>query len=167
LSLLPAGERSVGALPGGRMKARIKTNGALIFVAVAATALFPRALLRMERTPADTLASHAGFFLLLAGQLIRVSARGYKSRFSRNGHALIRQGPYRMVRNPMYLGIILIGAGIVAALFKGWAFIVFALCFVARYTGLVAEEEKKLLAFFPAEYPRYAQSVPRIIPKLS
>jgi len=64
----------------------------------------------------------------------------------------------------MYLGILLIGLGIVLMLFNGWAAGIFLLVFIVRYLLLIFKEEKKLRALFPEEYPRYQQRVPRLLP---
>ena len=107
-----------------------------------------------------------GFALILLGQIIRVSARGYKAEHSHESQALIQGGPYQVVRNPMYLGIFLIGLGVVLAVFKWWAAVIFIIVFVIRYIMLIYKEEKKLLTLFPESYKDYCKKVPRIIPSL-
>jgi protein-S-isoprenylcysteine O-methyltransferase Ste14 len=107
-----------------------------------------------------------GFALILLGQIIRVSARGYKSEHSQDSHALIQGGPYQVVRNPMYLGIFLIGLGVVLAVFRWWAIGVFIIVFIIRYILLIFQEENKLKSMFPQAYPEYCREVPRIIPSL-
>ena len=108
-----------------------------------------------------------GLFSLFLGQLIRVSARGYKAEHSKNSHALIEGGPYQVARNPMYLGILLIGFGVVLLLFNWWVVLLFLLVFAARYFPLILSEEKKLQNMFPGTYAAYCQRVPRIVPRLS
>lgn len=108
-----------------------------------------------------------GFALILLGQIIRVSARGYKSENSQDSHALIQGGPYQVVRNPMYLGIFLIGLGVVLTVFKWWAVAIFITVFIIRYILLIYTEEKKLKLMFPDTYPQYCRKVPRIFPSLS
>ena len=108
-----------------------------------------------------------GFSFILLGQLIRASSRGYKAEHSRESQALIQAGPYQVVRNPMYLGILLIGLGVVLAVFKLWVAVIFLIVFVIRYILLIYKEEKKLLAVFPGAYREYCKKVPRILPSLS
>lgn len=108
-----------------------------------------------------------GVSLILLGQIIRVSARGYKAENSLDSRALIQGGPYQLVRNPMYLGIFLIGLGIVLAIFQWWAVAIFIVVFIIRYISLIYQEEKKLAAFFPQAYPQYCRNVPRIIPAVA
>lgn len=107
-----------------------------------------------------------GVSLIFFGQIIRVSARGYKSEHSCDSHALIQGGPYQLVRNPMYLGIFLIGLGVVLVMFKYWAVTIFILVFIIRYILLIFKEEKNLRLMFPDTYPEYCRKVPRIIPSV-
>jgi len=108
-----------------------------------------------------------GLFSLFLGQLIRVSARGFKAEYSKNSHALIEGGPYQAVRNPMYLGILLIGFGVVLLLFNWWVVFLFLLIFSSRYVPLILSEEKKLRAMFPGSYEAYCRRVPRMLPRFS
>jgi len=107
-----------------------------------------------------------GFSCILLGQIIRVSARGYKAEHSCESQALIQGGPYQVVRNPMYLGIFLIGLGVVLAVFKWWAVGIFIMVFAIRYIMLIYKEERKLLALFPESYKDYCKKVPRLLPSL-
>jgi len=108
-----------------------------------------------------------GLLSLFLGQLIRVSARGYKAEYSKNSHALLEGGPYQIVRNPMYLGICLIGFGVVLLLFNWWVALLFLLIFAGRYFPLILSEEKKLRGMFPGPYEEYCRRVPRILPRVS
>lgn len=108
-----------------------------------------------------------GLLSLFLGQLIRVSARGYKAEHSKNSHALIEGGPYKIVRNPMYFGILLIGLGVVFMLFNWWVVFLFLLIFASRYFPLILSEEKKLRNRFPRIYEAYCRRVPRILPWFS
>ena len=67
----------------------------------------------------------------------------------------------------MYLGILLIGLGVVLAVFKLWVAVIFLIVFAIRYILLIYREEKKLLAVFPGAYREYCKKVPRILPSLS
>ncbi|TAM42840.1 isoprenylcysteine carboxylmethyltransferase family protein [bacterium] len=150
------------------MKKRIKINGIIMFCAAIIVALFPRVFFRKNVAgSAEEYIEILGFSLILLGQIIRVSARGYKAEHSRESQALIQGGPYQIVRNPMYLGILLIGLGVVLAVFKLWVAVIFIIAFVIRYILLMYSEEKKLQAAFPDAYREYCKKVPRILPKLS
>lgn len=151
------------------MKRRIKVNGLIIFVMFLIIIIFPRVFLRSDRAENyfDEIVEIFGVGVMLLGQIVRVSSRGYKSEHSCNGHALIQGGPYALVRNPMYLGIILIGLGIVLMLFNWWVALIFLVIFSIRYVTLIVKEEKELLGFFPEEYPLYMKRSPRILPSIA
>jgi len=149
------------------MKTRLKVNGVIIFIVMFLLIFFPAIFFRKEIVdPLDEIMEIAGITLILLGQVIRISARGYKSEHSQQSRALIRGGPYAFVRNPMYLGILLIGSGIVLIFFKWWVVAAFLLVFIIRYLLLIFKEEQKLSALFPGEYKEYQQAVPRILPSL-
>lgn len=150
------------------MKKRLKLNGIIMVSAALLVAFFPGFFLRAYSGGIrEEILEVLGFALILLGQIIRVSARGYKAEHSQDSQALIQGGPYQVVRNPMYLGIFLIGLGVILALFKWWAVVVFAAVFILRYILLIYQEEKKLSVMFPQAYPEYCQKVPRIFPSLS
>jgi protein-S-isoprenylcysteine O-methyltransferase Ste14 len=137
--------------------------------AALAIAFFPRFFLRVANSDSiqEEVVEVLGFAFILLGQIIRVSARGYKAEHSCDSRALIQGGPYQVVRNPMYLGIFLIGLGVVLAVFKWWTIMVFVAVFIIRYILLIYKEEKNLYLMFPREYPEYCRKVPRIFPALS
>ena len=147
------------------MKKRLKINGVIIAVVIFLITFFPTIFLRNTGgNNFDEKMEIFGIALILLGQMLRVSARGYKSENSHNGCLLIQGGPYALVRNPMYLGIFLIGLGIVMVLFKWWTVFIFLLVFTLRYILLIFKEEKNLANVFPQVYPDYCKRVPRILP---
>lgn len=80
-------------------------------------------------------------------------------------HRLITRGPYALVRHPMYLGIMLTGAGGLL-LYRTWTFI------LVLITGLgtilrARREEAALAAEFGEEWQEYCRRVPGWWPSLS
>ncbi|MDD5347820.1 MAG: isoprenylcysteine carboxylmethyltransferase family protein, partial [Candidatus Omnitrophica bacterium] len=137
------------------MKQRIKINAIAIAVSLFIVSLFPRFIIRQSNGTADEIMKMVGLSLILLGQLVRVSARGYKAAHSRNGSHLIEDGPYGMVRHPMYAGIILIGMGVVLSVCNVWVFLLFVCMFLLRYLFLFQKEEQGLIRVFGDQYRAY------------
>jgi len=75
--------------------------------------------------------------------------------------ALVATSVYRYVRNPIYVGMILILAGLAFLLASDWM-LVFTILFVpAIHYGVVMREERYLAAKFGEGYRRYVATVPR------
>lgn len=68
----------------------------------------------------DEFLDAIGISLVLFGFLFRIAARGYKADGSPEGKKLITNGLYGLMRNPMYVGTLLIGLGINLVLFEWW-----------------------------------------------
>ena len=105
----------------------------------------------------------AGTLLIVGGGLIRVYASlfigGWKNQ------RLTANGPYGLVRNPLYVGSLIatVGVGLVTASF---ALTVLLFTFVMTYySRTVAREEAFLEETFGAEYASYKRDVPRWWPK--
>ncbi|HVA13323.1 MAG TPA: isoprenylcysteine carboxylmethyltransferase family protein [Stellaceae bacterium] len=82
----------------------------------------------------------------------------------KENHALIRTGPYRYVRHPIYSGLLLAAFGTALALGRwqsllGWALLLASLLLKSR------REEARLRQTFP-DYARYAQETAALIPFL-
>jgi len=68
---------------------------------------------------------------------------------------VVTSGPYRLSRNPAYLGMTLIYAGIAVLSQALWAFLALIVTLVVVDRGVVAREERYLERKFGAEYLRY------------
>jgi protein-S-isoprenylcysteine O-methyltransferase Ste14 len=78
-------------------------------------------------------------------------------------HSLIRTGPYRLARHPIYTGILLaiLGSAIAEAEWRG--FVALALITLA-FLRKIAIEERFLTAHFGDAYARYRAEVPALVP---
>jgi len=80
---------------------------------------------------------------------------------------LVVSGPYKYVRNPMSLGIILFYYGISITITSPTMFFILNPCYIiltVLYLKLV--EEKELETRFKEEYVKYKSEVPMLVPKL-
>lgn len=75
---------------------------------------------------------------------------------------LVVDGPFRYTRNPIYLGLLLIGFAS-AVIFKSPAAPIMILCYFFLRYKIIPSEEKSLEHAFGEKYRRYCQSVPRFI----
>jgi protein-S-isoprenylcysteine O-methyltransferase Ste14 len=111
-----------------------------------------------------------GLTVVLAGLAIRcwgVSHIGTISR-TRAGRLgpLMTSGPYAFVRNPLYLGNLLIWTGFAVASGLLWMLPVAWAAFALQYTAISRFEEAALIDRFGATYLTYMQEVPRWAPRL-
>ena len=108
-----------------------------------------------------------GAVLLLAGGvLVVVGEQAFKQVGTnvkpwRPSLALATTGIYAHLRNPMYVGAMLILTGLAAALASDWMVILLLPTALLLHFGVVRREERYLDAKFGEDYRRYKASVPR------
>jgi len=96
------------------------------------------------------------------GRMFGISS-GFGATLYQN-HELIRMGPYRYVRHPMYLAVILAAFGALS-IFRTWAMVLFSVSSL----GVIARarrEERLLAEEFGEAWKNYRQEVNTWIPKL-
>ena len=149
------------------MKPRIKIQGLSIFISVVITIFLHKWLFpEWKRQLFNELFNFSGVVLVLFGFLFRVCARGYKEEKSSQGRSLVKDGPYALIRNPMYFGTLLIGIGTTAILFQFWTIFLFLAVFLLIYIPQVRKEEALLAAMFKEEYQEYSKAVPGYFPRI-
>ncbi|HUO20272.1 MAG TPA: isoprenylcysteine carboxylmethyltransferase family protein [Steroidobacteraceae bacterium] len=127
------------------------------------------ALLGTRLWPRSFLVYCIGLLILLAGLAFAVWARMHLGRnwsgavTVKEGHELIRTGPYRFVRHPIYTGILtaVIGTAVCSGTLRavlGFALIASALAYKLR------KEEAFMREVFPGQYDTYRAEVPALIP---
>jgi protein-S-isoprenylcysteine O-methyltransferase Ste14 len=111
----------------------------------------------------------AGTALTFAGLLFAVWGRVHLGRYwsglvtLKEGHRLIRTGPYQYVRHPLYTGFLsaILGSAITGGTIA--AFAGFVLILVA-YLIKMRREEALLTREFGDEYLEFRRSVPQLVP---
>jgi protein-S-isoprenylcysteine O-methyltransferase Ste14 len=109
-----------------------------------------------------------GDFLLLVGLLIAIWARvtlggNWSSRVTlKEDHELIESGPYRVVRHPIYSGLLLmiLGTAVLAGHVGG--FIALTICFCGFWVKL-RQEEALLTKYLPG-YSEYMRRIKALVP---
>ena len=79
-------------------------------------------------------------------------------------HHLITNGPFAIVRHPMYVGLILAALGSLL-IYSTWTTVYFA-CFAPLMFFRARREEAALSAEFGEQWSEYCKSVPAFIPRL-
>ncbi len=75
--------------------------------------------------------------------------------------AIVRSGPYRFSRNPIYLAFSALQVGIGLCVGSFWLLITLVPALALMSFWVIPREERYLEARFPAEYPSYKSSMRR------
>ena len=109
-------------------------------------------------------------FFVILGEFIRIYSVAYTGKETRSNktkaETLISDGPYSMVRNPIYLGNFFIGLGFIF-LFNVWMpyiILLYIFFFSVEYGIIISVEEKFLFEKFGDKYKKYKESVAIILP---
>jgi protein-S-isoprenylcysteine O-methyltransferase Ste14 len=120
-------------------------------------------------TPRTDTTQIIGAAICLAGLLVTIWARrtlagNWSSDVTfKQGHELVKAGPYRFVRHPIYTGLLLmcLGSALDIGRLRGWLGLV--LVFVGFWIKL-KQEETLMLQHFPDDYPAYRKQVKALVP---
>lgn len=102
-----------------------------------------------------------GVFCVVLGSLVRVYASG----FIVKNKQLATDGPYSLVRHPLYTGNLLILIGFTAACGRWWAPLVAAAFWWFYYPVAIRYEDRKLQRIFGEAWERWSITVPAVIPR--
>ena len=80
----------------------------------------------------------------------------------KNEPELVTSGPYRLVRHPIYSGVLLAGVGTAVALSWQWLIVLALAGVYFIYSATV--EERNLTTQFPDTYPAYRRSSKMLVP---
>lgn len=101
-----------------------------------------------------------GLPVAMGGLAVRAWAAGHLKK----NQNLAQSGPYALMRNPLYVGTLVAGVGLIVAAQRWEVAVVFAVIFIFVYIPAIEQEEQHLSKLFP-EFDSYARRVPMILPK--
>ena len=107
------------------------------------------------------LAFVVGGFALAAFSVRTFTRAGADVVPGRPATTLVSKGPYRVTRNPIYIGFTLIYFGIAILATSVWMLLLFGPLLIVLQRGVVEREEIYLDAKFGEEYGKYKARVPR------
>lgn len=110
----------------------------------------------------DTRSLALGLPVSIVGLLVRAWAAGHLAK----NQTLAASGPYAYTRNPLYLGTLLVAAGLAVASRSVGLGALFAAVFLCIYLPVIQLEQQHLHRLFP-EYAAYAERVPALLPRMT
>lgn len=111
-----------------------------------------------------------GIAIMLIGEFIRIWGVAYAGGATRTRDVgapfLVTAGPFAHVRNPLYLGNMLMysGAALIANIWLPWLVFATWIFFGIQYSLIVDLEEERLIELFGESYKKYKSTVPRFVP---
>ena len=97
---------------------------------------------------------------IVAGAALRLAASGFVAK----NRELATNGPYALVRHPLYTGNIALIAGFAIVSGQWWAAIVALAFFWFYYPTAIEYEDRKLHRLFGEQWERWAAQVPALLP---
>jgi protein-S-isoprenylcysteine O-methyltransferase Ste14 len=107
------------------------------------------------------VANLIGTIFVAAGLGLRVWAAGVLDK----GGGLCTDGPFRLLRHPLYLGSSLAAVGFAVMVNRAWACLLILALFILLYAAQVLSEERRLRQEFGRAHADYARRVPILIPR--
>ncbi len=120
----------------------------------------------------DKLLLIAGFVLMFLGELIRVVSVGFSFTGTSGRENFLRadnlniSGIYSVVRNPLYMGNLLIYSGLLIVYSNIYALLFFDILLIVQYYFIIFAEEAYLQRNYGDQYSDYKKSVNSILPKV-
>ena len=139
-----------------------------VVIAVLVVASIRLGLFRGHGLDTDPARAGVGVALFALGLVFAVWARLHIGRnwgtpmTEKDEPELVTSGPYRLVRHPIYSGILVAGAGTAVALSWPWLVAVALAAVYFLYSASV--EERYLTEQFPDAYPAYKRSTKMLLP---
>ena len=108
----------------------------------------------------DELVLMLGTPFIVAGAALRLLASGFIAK----NRELATDGPYAIVRHPLYTGNIAIVSGFAVASGQWWAVVIALAFFWFYYPTAIEYEDRKLRSLFGDRWLRWAGDVPALMP---
>lgn len=115
-----------------------------------------------EDSVRDAVYEASGYFLLAAGAIGRIWCAAFIA--GRKNAVLVTEGPYSVVRNPLYFFSFLGFVGVGLAFEMLSLAIVLGTLFFLTHWPTILSEERRLAGLFGAAFQSYKNAVPRFIP---
>jgi protein-S-isoprenylcysteine O-methyltransferase Ste14 len=120
-------------------------------------------------TPNGDWAQATGAVVCMSGLFVTIWARrtlagNWSSDVTfKQGHELVKAGPYRFVRHPIYTGLLLmcLGSAMESGRLRSWLGVI---CVAVGFWIKLKQEEKLMLRHFPDDYPNYRKQVKALVP---
>ena len=106
-----------------------------------------------------------GLIVFLPGVILRIWSQRHLRYRVQAEHCLAVTGPYAYCRNPVYVGNMLLLAGLTVLCELIWAVPFIILWAMLVYSRAVRFEEARLAMRFGSEYACYCEGVPRWVPR--
>ena len=141
-----------------------------VMIIVLAILLVRLGVFRNRGLPSDPWLAGLGLALFAAGLGFAIWARVHIGRnwggpmSQKEQPDLVTTGPYRLVRHPIYSGLLVAGAGTALALDRRWLIVVLLAGVYFGYSATV--EELYLGEVFPDAYPGYKRRTKMLVPYL-
>jgi protein-S-isoprenylcysteine O-methyltransferase Ste14 len=106
---------------------------------------------------------------IVGGLLVAIglAVRSWAAGILRKDEELTTSGPYRLVRNPLYLGSFLMMFGFCALINDPRNFLFVLGPVLLLYVIKVRNEERWLCRLFPAQFAQYKSQTPRFLPRIA
>jgi protein-S-isoprenylcysteine O-methyltransferase Ste14 len=151
-----------------------KSNSLMAFILFESIGLsilsIPNNWLKFGYLQISVLVNITGILLMVIGIFIRyISIKTLGEYYStilstNNDHTLVKQGIYKYLRHPIYLGDLTLYIGIGIGLSNYICFFVLSVTSVIAYISRIKQEENMLISFFGNEYLEYQKTIYRLIP---
>ena len=112
-----------------------------------------------------------GIFVMISGELIRVVSVGFSFSGTSGRENFLRadslnvSGIYSIVRNPLYIGNLLIYSGLLIVYSNIYALLFFDILLIIQYYFIILSEENFLKNTYGNEYSKYKKNTNSILPK--